>query len=54
MTAVLVTGGSGRLGRALVERLVADGHDVRAASRSARASGSGVRWVVADVATGRG
>ncbi|MFI7615278.1 SDR family oxidoreductase [Nonomuraea terrae] len=54
MTTVLVTGGSGRLGLALVKRLVAAGHDVRAASRTARASRDGVRWVVADVASGHG
>jgi dihydroflavonol-4-reductase len=34
---VLVTGGSGTVGRALVERLVADGRDVRALARSPEA-----------------
>lgn len=38
MTRVLVTGASGMLGRAVAERLVADGHDVRTLQRS----GSGV------------
>ncbi len=33
MTRVLVTGASGMLGRALAERLVADGHDVRTLQR---------------------
>jgi dihydroflavonol-4-reductase len=37
---VLVTGGSGFVGRALVERLVADGRDVRALARSDVASGA--------------
>ncbi|MFI6813542.1 SDR family oxidoreductase [Nonomuraea sp. NPDC050328] len=54
MTTVLVTGASGRLGRVLVERLAADGHQVRAASRTARSGPGSVRWVVADVATGEG
>lgn len=35
---VLVTGGSGVVGRALVERLVADGNDVRALARSERSA----------------
>ncbi|MET0788620.1 MAG: NAD-dependent epimerase/dehydratase family protein [Cellulomonas sp.] len=34
MTRVLVTGASGMLGRAVAERLVADGHDVRTLQRS--------------------
>ncbi|WP_223167848.1 SDR family oxidoreductase [Nonomuraea sp. SYSU D8015] len=51
---MLVTGGSGRLGRVVVERLVEAGFEVRAASRSARAPGGGVRWVAADLTTGRG
>jgi uncharacterized protein YbjT (DUF2867 family) len=54
MTSVLVTGASGRLGRAVLERLVEAGFEVRAASRSVRAPGGGVRWVVVDLATGRG
>ncbi|MGW7484538.1 NAD-dependent epimerase/dehydratase family protein [Nonomuraea muscovyensis] len=36
MTCVLVTGGSGRLGRAVLDRLAAAGHEVRAASRTGR------------------
>ncbi|TYB51045.1 NAD(P)H-binding protein [Nonomuraea sp. PA05] len=54
MTAVLVTGGSGRLGRAVVEKLVEAGYDVRATSRKARAASGGVRWAVADLTTGSG
>ena len=54
MTRVLVTGASGRLGRAVISLLVAGGFEVRAASRTARASRDGVRWVVADVTTGDG
>ncbi|SEH02851.1 Uncharacterized conserved protein YbjT, contains NAD(P)-binding and DUF2867 domains [Nonomuraea solani] len=54
MTSVLVTGGSGRLGRVLLEQLAEAGHDVRATSRTARASGDGVRWLVADLTTGQG
>ncbi|RVX43541.1 nucleoside-diphosphate-sugar epimerase [Nonomuraea polychroma] len=54
MTSVLVTGASGRLGHALLERLVETGFEVRAASRAARAQGGPVRWVVADLVAGRG
>ncbi|MBF8187760.1 NAD(P)H-binding protein [Nonomuraea sp. K274] len=54
MTSVLVTGGSGRLGRPLLALLVEAGYDVRAVSRAARAQDGGVRWVVADLTTGRG
>lgn len=50
---VLVTGASGRLGRAVLPRLVADGVTVRAMSRHPRHEG-GAEWVAADLATGRG
>ncbi|MFD3574481.1 SDR family oxidoreductase [Streptomyces sp. NPDC058644] len=36
MTTILVTGGTGTLGRPLADRLRADGHDVRVLSRHAR------------------
>ncbi len=49
MTRILVTGASGRLGRLLVPRLIAGGHEVRAMSRKRRASASGEQWVVANV-----
>ncbi|MBT5773147.1 MAG: NAD(P)H-binding protein, partial [Dehalococcoidia bacterium] len=49
MTRILVTGASGRLGRLLVPRLMAGGHEVRAMSRTRRASASGEQWVVANV-----
>ena len=48
---VLVTGAGGRLGGAVLPRLVAEGFQVRATSRRAR-TGSGVGWVVAELATG--
>ncbi|MEV0385277.1 NAD(P)H-binding protein [Nonomuraea sp. NPDC050643] len=54
MTSVLVTGGSGRLGRAVLDRLAGAGHEVRAVSRAPRAPAGGVRWVTADLATGQG
>ncbi len=38
----------------MLDGLVAAGHDVRAASRTARAPAGGVRWVVADLTTGKG
>ncbi|QYC43948.1 hypothetical protein Nocox_31855 [Nonomuraea coxensis DSM 45129] len=43
MTRVLVTGGSGRLGRAALETLVKEGYETRATSRSARASDTEAR-----------
>ncbi|MGW0805048.1 NAD-dependent epimerase/dehydratase family protein [Nonomuraea sp. NPDC002799] len=53
MTSVLVTGGSGRLGRAVLKRLVEAGLEVRAAGRAARPPAGSVRWVVADLSTWR-
>jgi uncharacterized protein YbjT (DUF2867 family) len=49
---VLVTGGTGRLGRALVARLVAEGRPVRTASRGP--GPVGVEHVRADLRTGAG
>lgn len=51
---VLVTGASGRLGRAALPQLQAEGYDVRAMSRRPRPDSTGVEWVVADLATGMG
>jgi uncharacterized protein YbjT (DUF2867 family) len=39
MKRVLVTGGTGRLGRVVVRRLLAAGHEVRVVSRRARPAG---------------
>ncbi|MGI8760443.1 MAG: SDR family oxidoreductase [Jatrophihabitantaceae bacterium] len=49
MAAVLVTGGTGRLGKLLVPELAARGHDVRVLSRR-----RGAGRVVGDLATGAG
>ncbi|HET9380957.1 MAG TPA: NAD(P)H-binding protein [Streptomyces sp.] len=58
MTTILVTGGTGTLGRHVVERLRADGHEVRVLSRHAepyavdlREGGPGLDAAVADVDT---
>jgi len=54
---VLVTGGTGRLGRLVVSELVARGHDVRVLSRRAPSAGAGqpgIAWVRGDLATGDG
>ena len=50
MSTVLVTGGTGLLGRAVVARLTSAGHDVRVLSRTAPGSPA----VVGDLATGSG
>ena len=50
---LLVTGGTGRLGTVVVERLVAAGESVRVLSRRHR-SGDGPEWAVGDLRTGRG
>ena len=51
---VLVTGGSGTLGRLVVPRLRDVGRDVRVLSRSARRLGPGVEVVQGDLMTGVG
>ncbi|WP_326835703.1 NAD(P)H-binding protein [Amycolatopsis rhabdoformis] len=50
---ILVTGGTGQLGSAVVDRLVTAGERVRALSRRRR-RGAGADWVVGDLRTGRG
>jgi uncharacterized protein YbjT (DUF2867 family) len=55
MSEVLVTGGTGDLGRELVPKLVARGHNVRVLSRKANpAVPAGVRGVKGDLMTGDG
>ena len=51
---ILVTGGTGTLGRHVVARLVDSGYDVRVLSRHARESTAGVEYVTGDLATGEG
>ena len=53
---VLVTGGAGSLGRALVRALMRDGHAARVMSRRARpeSAPAGVEWASADLVTGEG
>jgi nucleoside-diphosphate-sugar epimerase len=54
MTTILVTGGTGTLGRLLVPRLRAADHAVRVLSRSAHQPDDGVEFVKGDLATGEG
>ena len=56
MTRVLVTGGTGTLGRELVARLRDDWHTVRVMSRSAEPPGlpEDLEWARADLASGEG
>ncbi|NSC22554.1 SDR family oxidoreductase [Streptomyces albus subsp. chlorinus] len=53
---VLVTGGTGTLGRPLVDRLLADGVPVRVMSRRPRPAGDGreCEWAVCDLTDGTG
>ncbi|HEX4689403.1 MAG TPA: NAD(P)-dependent oxidoreductase, partial [Solirubrobacteraceae bacterium] len=50
---VLVTGGTGHLGSAIVTRLDRDGHQVRVLARHP-GSAPGIEWVKGDLATGEG
>lgn len=52
-TTILVTGGTGRLGRALVPRLAAAGHEVRVLTRSNREP-TEWGWAVGDLRSGHG
>jgi uncharacterized protein YbjT (DUF2867 family) len=51
---ILVTGGTGTLGRLVVPRLLAAGHEVRVLSRREHDPGDGVEFVTGDLATGDG
>lgn len=53
MTLVLVTGGTGHLGRDLVDRLVRQGRQVRILARS-RKPRADVEWAIGDLASGEG
>jgi uncharacterized protein YbjT (DUF2867 family) len=53
---ILVTGGSGTLGRGVVDRLLAADHQVRVLSRRPRPAGTptAVGWVTGELVSGRG
>jgi uncharacterized protein YbjT (DUF2867 family) len=51
---ILVTGGTGGVGRRVVDRLRQGGHQVRVASRRAQQPAEGVEYVVADLAKDQG
>lgn len=51
---ILVTGGTGTLGRLLVPRLRDAGCDVRVLSRGTHEDGDGIEYVTGDLATGNG
>ncbi|WP_050628071.1 SDR family oxidoreductase [Bradyrhizobium viridifuturi] len=53
MSLVLVTGGTGHLGRDLVDHLVQAGHTVRVFARS-RQGRTDVEWAIGDLASGQG
>jgi uncharacterized protein YbjT (DUF2867 family) len=54
MTRVLVTGGAGGFGRALVPRLISRGYTVRIMSRRPAPTGSTAEWAQADLESGAG
>ena len=51
---ILVTGGTGTLGRLVVARLQEAGRDVRVLSRHGREGGEGIEFVTGDLAKGEG
>ncbi|GAA2800229.1 SDR family oxidoreductase [Saccharopolyspora taberi] len=51
---ILVTGGTGTLGRAVVRRLLDEGADVRVLSRRARPDAGPGTWATGDLRTGEG
>lgn len=51
---ILVTGGTGTLGRLVVPRLREAGHDIRVLSRHAHEGADGIDYVTGDLATGEG
>jgi uncharacterized protein YbjT (DUF2867 family) len=51
---ILVTGGTGRLGRRVVRRLQAAGCDVRVLTRHGRQAADGVQFLTGDLHTGEG
>src|SRR5262245_47773735 len=51
---ILVTGGTGTLGRLVVARLRDSGHDVRVLSRHGHEGGDGIAYVTGDLAKGDG
>jgi uncharacterized protein YbjT (DUF2867 family) len=53
-TAILVTGGTGTLGRLVVSRLRETGYGVRVLSRSSHEAQDGIESVTGDLATGEG
>ncbi len=54
MAPILVTGGTGTLGRLVVDRLLDAGYDVRVLSRGSREGGEGVEFVTGDLDDGEG
>ena len=54
MTTILVTGGTGTLGRLLVPRLQASGNQVRVLSRQSHPPVDGLEYVTGDLASGEG
>jgi uncharacterized protein YbjT (DUF2867 family) len=51
---ILVTGGTGTLGRLIVRRLLDAGSNVRVLSRRSRAAKDGIQFMTGDLATGAG
>ena len=54
MRHILVTGGTGTLGRHVVPQLRDAGCDVRVLSRRSRAAAEGIEYVTGDLTTGEG
>jgi uncharacterized protein YbjT (DUF2867 family) len=54
MKTILITGGTGTVGRAVVQRLLDTGHDVRVLSRRTRNGSTPYSWTTGDLSTGDG
>src|SRR5579859_4249431 len=54
MQTILVTGGTGTLGRHIIPLLQKTGYHIRVLSRSSREFGNGIEYVTGDLATSEG
>src|SRR5262249_5625554 len=51
---ILITGGTGTLGRVIVQKLHARGHEIRVLSRKPQPAQEGIQFAIGDLTTGQG